>query len=109
MNEKEMSRLPVRSIAEALQFVAGVSILQRGPGGTQADLSIDGGTFDQSLVLINGIKSNDVQTGHHQLNLPFPMIAVKQVEVYKGAQTRMFGPGALTGAVNFVVSPQQDG
>jgi vitamin B12 transporter len=109
MNEKEMSRLPVRSIAEALQFVAGVSILQRGPGGTQADLSIDGGSFDQSLVLINGIKSNDVQTGHHQLNLPFPMIAVKQVEVYKGAQTRMFGPGALTGAVNFVVSPQQDG
>ena len=109
MNEKQMSNLPVRSLAEALQFVAGVSILQRGPGGTQADLSIDGGSFDQSLVLINGIKSNDVQTGHHQLNLPFPMIAVKQVEVYKGAQTRLFGPGALTGAVNFVVSPQQDG
>ncbi len=109
MSEKEMSKLPVRSLAEALQFVAGVSILQRSPGGTQADLSIDGGTFDQSLVLINGIKSNDVQTGHHQLNLPFPMIAGKQVEVYKGAQTRMFGPGALTGAVNFVVSPQQDG
>lgn len=109
VSQREISLLPVRSIAEALQFVAGVSILQRGPGGTQADLSIDGGSFDQSLVLINGIKSNDVQTGHHQLNLPFPMIAVKQIEVYKGAQTRMFGPGALTGAVNFVVSPQQNG
>ncbi len=104
LTARQISFLPVRSVQEALQFVAGVDIRQRGPGGTQADISIDGGTFDQSLILLNGFKMSDIQTGHHNLNLPFPMIAVGQVEVYKGAQSRLFGPGALTGAVNFKIS-----
>jgi vitamin B12 transporter len=103
LTARQITYLPVRSAQEALQFVAGVDIQQRGPGGTQADIAIDGGTFDQTLILLNGFKMSDIQTGHHNMNLLFPMIAIQQVEVYKGAQSRMFGPGALTGAVNFKV------
>ncbi|MDP2176214.1 MAG: TonB-dependent receptor [Bacteroidota bacterium] len=103
LTSKQIDFMPVRSAQEALQFVAGVEIQQRGPGGTQADIGIDGGTFDQTLILLNGFKMSDIQTGHHNMNLPFPMIAIQHVEIYKGAQSRMFGPGALTGAVNFKI------
>jgi len=51
-----------------LQQEVGVDIRQRGPAGTQADLYIRGGGFDQTLLLIDGIKLEDAQTGHHLLS-----------------------------------------
>ncbi|MFZ4786399.1 MAG: TonB-dependent receptor, partial [Flavobacteriales bacterium] len=67
---KELEQLPVKTFNEALLYVSGVDMRQRGPLGAQADLSIQGSTFEQVLILINGIPMRDPQTGHHQLNLP---------------------------------------
>ena len=63
---------PATSVAELLQQVAGLDIRQRGTKGMQADLYIRGGGFDQTLVLIDGIKMDDSQTGHHILNATLP-------------------------------------
>jgi iron complex outermembrane receptor protein len=48
--------LPIRSVNEALAFVPGLDLQQRGIQGILGDLSIRGGTFEQNLVLINGFK-----------------------------------------------------
>ena len=42
-----------RQSNELLLYVAGVDVRQRGANGVQADVSIRGGTFDQTLVLVN--------------------------------------------------------
>ncbi len=80
----------------------GVDIRQRGPEGVQADLSLRGGTFDQALVMIDGIPVDDPQTGHHDLNVPVPLDAIASVEVLKGGASRLLGPAAFSGAVNLV-------
>ena len=98
----ELERLPVNSVAEALQFVLGLDLRQRGPMGVQADLSIRGGTFDQVLVLINGIRMADPQTGHHVLNIPVPLENVERIEVLKGPGARLYGQNAFAGAINIV-------
>jgi iron complex outermembrane receptor protein len=97
--------LPIRSVNEALSFVPGLDFRQRGVQGIQGDLSIRGGGFDQNLVLINGFKLVDPQTGHHALNLPVLLTNVSNIEIYKGSGTRVFGQNAMTGAVNFVTAP----
>jgi iron complex outermembrane receptor protein len=99
-----MKKLPVQSVHEALIYSPGVDIRQRGPVGVQADLGIRGGTFEQSLVLINGIKMSDPQTGHHIMSLPFSLDDVARIEVLKGPGSRIFGQNAFAGAVNFITT-----
>ena len=61
------------NVADLLQQVAGVDIRRRGTGGGQSDLYIRGGGFDQTLLLIDGIKMDDAQTGHHTMNAVLPV------------------------------------
>jgi vitamin B12 transporter len=110
IDKEKIKTLPVRSVAELLSYVSGVDVRQRGPGGLQADISIDGGTFDQSLVLINGIKVSDPQTGHNMMNLPINMDDIDHIEVLRGSASRVYGINALTGAINIVTrTPTQTG
>lgn len=102
VTRKDIGALPGSTPADWLGTVNGVDIRQRGPVGVQADMGIRGGSFDQSLVLFNGMKLSDPQTGHHLFNLPITPEAIEQIEVIKTAASRMYGINALTGAVNFV-------
>jgi vitamin B12 transporter len=102
IDNQQIRKLPNRSIAELLSYATGIDVRQRGPGGVQADISIDGGTFDQTLVLINGIKVSDPQTGHNMMNLPLSVDDIDHIEVLRGSAARIYGTNALTGAINIV-------
>ena len=105
ITRSELESLPISSVAEALQYVSGLDVRQRGPRGVQADLSVRGGTFDQVLVLLNGVKLADPQTGHHVLNVPVPLENVERIEVLKGPGARLYGQNAFAGAINIVTRP----
>ncbi len=100
---KELKKMPIQSIQGLLQYIPSVDLQQRGPGGIQADLSIRGSTFEQTLLLVNGIKVNDPQTGHHNLNIPYSLADVERVEILKGPGSRIYGPNAFGGVVNIIL------
>ena len=102
LNAEQIKQLPVKNLNEVLGLLNGVDMRQRGPFGTQADVSVDGGSFEQTLVLINGAKVSDSQTAHHSLNLPIPLDAIERIEVLRGAAARIYGINALTGAINII-------
>src|SRR5690606_19901062 len=95
---------PARSLQEVLSFVPGVDVRQRGVSGTQANIGIRGGGFDQTLMLINGSKQPDPQSGQHMMNIPVPLQNVQSIEVIKGPGSRIYGPNAYAGAVNVTTS-----
>lgn len=90
------------NVADLLQQVAGVDIRRRGVNGMQADLYIRGGSFDQTLVLIDGIKTENPQTGHHTMNMMIPLQNIERIEIVKGPAARVYGQNAFTGAINIV-------
>lgn len=92
-------------IAGIIKFEHGMDIRQRGGFGIQNDISLRGSTFDQVLVLINGIPFSDAQTGHFNLNLPLSSENIERVEIIEGAAARIYGPNAFAGAINIVTQP----
>lgn len=69
---EDIKKLGVTNVADALQQIAGIDVRRQGVNGMQSDLYIRGGSFDQTLLLIDGIKVDDAQTGHHTMNLALP-------------------------------------
>ncbi|MFO8234036.1 MAG: TonB-dependent receptor [Bacteroidales bacterium] len=105
LSEDELELSPVLSLQETLDYTAGMDVRERGPLGVQADLSIRGGSFDQNLILLNGIDITDPQTGHFSLNIPVNLSDVRKIEILKGPGSRVFGPNAFKGAINIITQP----
>jgi len=93
---------PTTNLADLLQTVAGVDVRRRGVDGMQSDLFIRGGNFDQTLLLIDGVKMDDAQTGHHTMNAILSLDNIDRVEIVKGPASRVYGQNAFAGAINIV-------
>jgi len=104
IGRKEIETTPARSLQEVLSFTPGVDVRQRGVSGVQANIGIRGGNFEQTLMLINGIKLTDPQTGHHMMNIPVPLQAIQRIEVLKGPASRIYGQNAYAGAINVITN-----
>jgi vitamin B12 transporter len=93
---------PASNVSDLLQEITGIDVRRRGVGGVQGDLYIRGGGFDQTLLLVDGMKMDDSQTGHHTLNMILPLYLIERIEVIKGPAARIFGQNAFNGAINIV-------
>jgi iron complex outermembrane receptor protein len=96
------------NLSDLLQSVAGIDIRRRGTDGMQSDLYIRGGNFDQTLVLIDGVKMDDAQTGHHTMNAILSLDNIESVEIIKGPAARVYGQNAFAGAINIVTKKIND-
>jgi len=107
IDRDEITRAAVQSIDQLLDYVTGLDIRQRGSNGTQADISVRGGSFDQVLVLLNGVNVTDPQTGHFNLDIPLNLSDVSRIEILEGSSARVLGPNAFSGAINIVTENNQ--
>jgi outer membrane cobalamin receptor len=101
--------LAAESPQDFLREDSSVFLEERGAGGGQADLVLRGGSFEQTLVLLNGFRINDAQTSHHNLDLPVPLEAMNSIQVLEGAGSTLHGVDALSGVVDFLTAaPDHD-
>ena len=92
----DIERASSSTVNDLLRTLPSLDLRQRGPLGTQADLSVRGGSFDQTQVLLNGINFSDPQTGHYSLDIPIDLSSVSKMEILHG----LSAPGAVGGALN---------
>lgn len=102
-------QLKVETPLDVLREDSSIFIEQRGAGGAQSDLVLRGGSFEQTLVLLNGLRINDAQTSHHNLDLPLPIEAMDQIQVLHGAGSTLHGVDALAGVVDFITAAPSAG
>jgi iron complex outermembrane receptor protein len=87
---------------DLLQLDSSLDLMPRAPNGIQADLSIRGSSFGQTLILLDGLRLNDSQSGHHNLDLPLPLDAISQAQILRGTGSTFYGSDAVGGVVNFI-------
>ena len=102
LDSAAIAQTGAHSIAELIHALPGVHARTRGPLGVQTDLAMAGATYSQVLVLVDGMRVNDPQTGHHTLNLPLRPQDLQRIEIVYGASSAVHGPDAFGGVVNLV-------
>jgi iron complex outermembrane receptor protein len=97
------------SFVDLLRQDPSLNLQARAAEGVQADLSLRGTTFEQSLILVNGLRVNDPETGHLNLDIPVPLDAITRVDILHGSGSTFYGSDAIGGAVNLLTGPPAPG
>jgi len=90
------------SVADLLEYVSGVDVRQRGIHGVQSDIYIRGAGSEQTLILLNGIRLSNPQTGHHNMDIPVSLQDIERIEVIKGPGSKLYGANAMAGIINII-------
>jgi iron complex outermembrane receptor protein len=104
----QIENAPVQSIEELLNYVANIDVIQRGGHGVQADISLRGGSADQTAVLLNGINFTNPHTGHYSFDLPVNLSDIERIEVIHGPAALVYGSGAFSGGINIITKKETD-
>ncbi|MBQ7984748.1 MAG: TonB-dependent receptor, partial [Bacteroidales bacterium] len=102
VDKRQIEALKPQSINELLDIVSGVDLQTRGKHGVQADISLRGGNFDQTAVLLNGINITNPHTGHYSMDIPVNISDIERIEILSGPSSLAYGAGAFSGAVNII-------
>ncbi|WP_460941804.1 TonB-dependent receptor plug domain-containing protein [Spirosoma daeguense] len=102
LSGREISRFPVNSLDDLLRVLPSIDVQSRGSFGAQADVTLRGSTFNQVLILIDGMRINDPLTGHFAGYLPITPAEIEQIEIVRGAGSAVYGPDAVGGVINIV-------
>ena len=97
-----LNQYPVASLDDLLRLLPAIEMQSRGNFGAQADITLRGSTFNQVLVLLDGMRLNDPLTGHFAGYLPITPAEIEQIEVVRGPGAALYGPDAVGGFVNIV-------
>lgn len=108
LSKQDIAAMPVQSVNDLLDYLPGVDVRSRGTNGVLADLSIRGGTFDQVIVLLNGVNVTDPQTGHQNLDIPIDISVVDRIEILQGTSMNVFGLSAFSGAINIITGTRKE-
>ncbi len=108
ISKKEIEQAPVQSIQDLLHYVSNIDVLQRGTHGVQADISLRGGSFDQTAILLNGMNISNPQTGHYSFDIPINLSDIERIEIIHGPSSLVYGANALSGGINIITKKMQE-
>lgn len=97
-----ISHLTATTVGELIESLPGVELRSRGSGDVHGDITMRGGTFDQMVVLLNGIPVSDPQTGHYNLDIPIDLTQVERIELLGAGALVRYGVSAFCGGINIV-------
>jgi vitamin B12 transporter len=109
ISREDFARMNARTISDVLSTVASVDLVERGTPGTQADIAVNGSSNEGVLVLINGIRVHDPQSGHFTLDIPLDLSSVERIEVMDGGGSSIYGSSASGGVINIVTDSETEG
>lgn len=101
LTAEDIRRRGLQTVADVLREVPGVAVSQSGSSGSLTQVRIRGSEANQTLVMIDGVQSNQVGDGDFDY-ADFLVDDIERVEVIRGPQSGLYGSNANAGVVNIV-------
>ena len=109
ITSEEIKERHFTTVSEALNTLAGVSIINNGGIGGSTTLSLRGTSNNRTLILIDGVKFKD-HSSISGTDISTLMITdIERIEVIKGAQSGIWGADAAAGVINIITKSAKDG
>jgi iron complex outermembrane receptor protein len=108
ITREEIARQPVQSVQDLLKNIVGLDVRQRGAQGVLAGISVRGGTFEQTAILLNGANITNPQTAHYSLDIPVNLSDIERIEIIQGPTSLLYGAGAFSGGINIVTKKDSE-
>ena len=110
VDRERLDQLQSATIGDALQSVPGVTVAARGGLGRQTSAFLRGGNSSQTLVLIDGVRINDLTSPNGAFDFGSLMTGnIGQVEILRGPNSIIWGSQAIGGVVNIQSLAPVDG
>ncbi|MDP8216370.1 MAG: TonB-dependent receptor [Candidatus Kaelpia imicola] len=106
---KEEESFLYGSIDDLIESEFNIDIQQRGLFAVQSELNIRASSFEQSLVVVDGVNLSDPQTSHFSMDLPLSNYDWQSIKVLKGSSSSLYGSHAIGGVLDIeTVSPREN-
>ncbi len=99
----QLSDQQISSVSDALRSVPGVTVQQTGGSGGVTYLSLRGSKSGQTLLMVDGVRFNDANTGYQTWLGGFSVAANDRIEVLRGPQSTLYGGAAMGGVVSLAL------
>lgn len=105
LGREEIERSRVSTIDELLNTLKGTQVVTQGPPGSQGSLFLRGHEARHTLVMIDGVIVNDPSNPSNQYDFGHLGVHdIERLEILKGPQALLYGPGALAGVISITTS-----
>lgn len=108
LNANDIKQSAIQSLQDLLNYSSGIDVQQRGIHGVQSDISIRGGTADQTSILLNGINLSNPQSGHYSFDIPINLSDIDRIEILTGPASLSYGINAFSGGINIITKKKDD-
>ena len=108
LTKEQIQQAPVQSIQDLLVYAANIDLVQRSGHGVQADISIRGGSKDQTAILLNGVNLSNSHTGVYSLDIPVNLSDIERIEIIHGPSALIYGTSAFAGGINIITKKRAD-
>lgn len=98
---EELRARQIRHAADALRSLPGVTVTQTSSPASVTEVRIRGAESNHTLVMIDGVVANDPTNGAFDFS-DLSTADIDRIEVIRGAQSVIYGSGAIGGAINIV-------
>lgn len=95
-------------VGDVLRGIPGVDVQRTGSPGNRENIKIRGGLAAHTLVMIDGFPVNSPTLGSFDIG-SLPAVDFDRIEVVRGAQSALYGSGAMGGVVNFIPRKGEEG
>ncbi|MDQ1326046.1 MAG: vitamin transporter [Campylobacterota bacterium] len=107
---EEIKEKGYQNVAEAIEHIAGISVVYSGGLGQQTSFFVRGADSGKVLVLLDGMRLNDPSTTDGRAILDnLTVNAIKQIEIIKGGASSIWGSNASAGVINIVTKTPKNG
>ncbi len=109
ITSQEIQEKRYTTVAEALNTISGINFTSYGGLGSTTSVFVRGFDSKRVLVLIDGVRYNDI-TGLSGAPFEHLMIGdIEQIEIVKGAQSGIWGADATAGVINIITKGAKKG